>query len=83
MIRHVLAIDPASSTGWAYMTLSDTKAEEAINIITRKDNMYINLLTYGIINTNTNCIEGELCKNYKESIEILIKKYLIIKYCIR
>lgn len=73
MNRTFLSIDPAKSTGWAIVKIMPNGEETSLGSY-MKDNMYVNIIEYGIIETDTNCSEGQLCKKYKDNIHELIKK---------
>ena len=64
MNRTFLSIDPAKSTGWAIIKIMPNDEETSLGSY-MKDNLFVNIIEYGIIETDTNCSEGQLCKNTK------------------
>lgn len=73
----ILAIDPAKSTGWVYVLVSEVCFENNVGFYKMKDDMYINIIEYGIIEVDTNTTEGQYICKYKENIKTLIDRFNI------
>lgn len=71
----ILSLDPAKSTGWAHLIISDNEIDN--KGFYKFGNKYVNVVDYNIINTDTNCTEGELCVNYKNKILELVNNLKI------